>query len=163
MRQAAMVAAIALLTVAYAEASAERLSCTPPGADLANPTPIHFNDEAVAELEHAYRASEVRGLRAAIESYLAGDARPKVAALLKSTPRSILRKRFILMSDERGSFGGFFLRVQFKDHPEVMFRAWVYDIADEWDLRAWDTANCSALQQRWLRVRYGELNLMASG
>ena len=114
-------------------------------------------------MERSYRAPEVRGLRTAIETYLAGDARTRPAALLKPTLKTILRNRFALMADERGPFGGFFLVVQFKNHPETMFRAWLYDIGDEWDLRSWDSASCSAPQQRWLRVRYGSIPLSASG
>jgi hypothetical protein len=151
-----------MMAMAVAPAASES-ACTPAGADLSNPTPMHFSNDAVDELERSYRAPEVRGLRTALETYLAGDSLARVRSLLKNTPQEILRKRFALMADVRGEFGGYFLTVQFKQHPEALYRAWVYDVGDDWDLRAWETIVCSAPQQRWLRVRYGELNLPVSG
>jgi hypothetical protein len=161
MRHAAL--AITAFLASAAPASAETFSCTPPAADLAHPTPLHLTQADIAGLVRSYRSPEVRGLRSAIETYLAGHAKPRPAALLNNTSKSVLRQRFTIMADDHGLLGGYFLVVQFKSHAETMYRAWVYDVGREWDLRAWDVARCTPQQQRWLRIRYGGFDLPVNG
>jgi hypothetical protein len=134
--------------------------CAPKFADLANPVPAHFSEDAIAELKRSYSTPEVRGLRSALNAYLAGDGDDFTARSLKGMTRSILSDRFVLMADERNRFGGFYLTVRFKRHPESMFVAWVYDAGTEWQVRDWEITPCSKLEQRWLRIRYSDLSQM---
>ena len=69
----------------------------------------------MATLQDIYAAPEVRGLRAALDSYIAGDSAEYAAKLLRGTPTSVLKNRFLLLEDDQGQFGGSFLTVQFKN------------------------------------------------
>lgn len=157
----AAIMAVAAMTV---PACAADYSCAPSFADLENPVPAHFSEEAITLLKESYRTPEIRGLRSGINAYLAGDADETTTRSLRMTARSVLHRRFRLFYDNRGVAGGYFLTVQFVGHPEAMYRAWVYDIGDAWQVRAWEKAACSAAEQRWLRIRYSDLsNMAASG
>ena len=154
---------IALGLAAMPVSASPVFSCAPPLADLDNPSPAHFSHDAIAELERSYGTSEVRGLRAAIDAYLASDSDRETAKSLKGAARSLLLRRFVLFSDERSPFGGYFLTVQFRGHSEAMYRAWVYPLSGgPFSIRAWDKAGCNAAEQRWLRIRYRDLSRMSA-
>ena len=154
---------IALGLAAMPVSASPVFSCVPPFADLKNPTPAHFSNDAIAELERSYGTPEVRGLRAAIDAYLAGDSDRETAKSLNGAARSLLFHRFVLYSDERSPFGGYFLTVQFRTHSEAMYRAWVYPLSGgPFSIRAWDKTACNAAERRWLRIRYRDLSEMSA-
>jgi hypothetical protein len=149
---------IALFSCLPLAAQAAGLACAPPDGDLADLTPAHFSSAQLEEMERSYAAQEVRGLRAALDTDLAGDATPRTARLLRAVPSSTLRSRFVLLSDNVGMFGGSFLTIQFKGYPQAVYRAWVYPLGSgPYDLRSWESARCSPEQRRWLKSRYGSL------
>jgi len=136
--------------------AADLLSCTPPGVDLAHPVAAQFTPTQMEQVRQAYVQPEVRGLRAAITGYLGGRADATTAGTLASIPRDVLGRRFVLLSDDPGSFGGAFLTVQFKDRPERVYDIWVYRLggSGDWEVRHVAQATCNAIEQRWIRVRY---------
>jgi hypothetical protein len=146
-------------------ALAADLTCAPPGVDLAHPVAAQFTAAQIDQVRQAYVQPEVRGLRAAITGYLAGRADATTAGALASIPRDVLRRRFVLLSDDPGSFGGAFLTVQFKDRPERVYDIWVYRLGGSgvWEARHVAQAACSAPEQRWIRVRYPMLWSMPGG
>ena len=126
------------------EASAAKPSCTPPGVDLGTRKPAAFSDEQLAEMENGYSTPQVRGLRAAIDSYLADNASAMTAGNLHLTDRQLLRTRFFVMSDDAGEFGGTFLHIFFKNRVDVLFLAWVYPLSSgPFELRTWQRIMCS--------------------
>jgi len=139
-------------------AVASQAKCTPPGVALDDLTPVHFSRSQMDNMERSYASPEVRGLRAAIDAKLVGDATAPTARALASMPRATLHQRFILLNDDVGSFGGSFLTIQFKRHPEYVYLAWVYPLGSgPYEVRSWDRAKCSLTEQRWLKARYGSL------
>jgi hypothetical protein len=144
LRRCLYVLALALCPAARAQAG--ELSCTPPGANLASPSPIHFTAAQRKVLIGSYSAPEVRGLESAL-------ARRSVAEV----PPALLRRPVILLADERGEFGGKFLTFQFEHHADAVFLAWVYRQNNgKWEIRSWERAPCSSSQQRYMRITFGE-------
>jgi hypothetical protein len=148
-------------TVAAGQTHDSKLSCTPAGADLSNPTPAHFTESQLAVLQESYSAPEVRGLRGEIKAFLSGRATATTTRTLSRVPRDLLRDRFILFNDQPGLFGGSFLIIQFNHHPQAVYEVWVYPHGHQTDVRTWDSAPCSPAQQRYLRVRYAKLEAEA--
>jgi hypothetical protein len=159
---ASVALALALPGVAQA---ADTLSCTPPGIDLAHPVAAQFTAAQMAQVQQGYVQPEVRGLRTAITGYLAGRADATTAGTLAGIPRDVLRRRFLLLSDDPGTFGGAFLTVQFKGWPERVYDIWVYQLGGSgvWEVRHVAQATCSAQQQRWIQVRYPMLLSLPGG
>jgi hypothetical protein len=156
--------AVALALPGVAQA-ADTLSCTPPGVDLAHPVPAQFSAAQMDQVRRGYVQPEVRGLRATIGAYLAGRADATDVTNLAGIPRAVLQRRFVLLDDEGGAFGGSFLSVQFKGHPERIYDIWVYRLGNtnEWEVRHVAQATCSPQQQRWVHVRYPQLETLAGG
>lgn len=139
-------------------ALAAPIPCTPPDVDLNNPTPVHFSDQQLAMMREAYGSPEVRGLRAALDSYLADDGELRTAAALRDARRDVLRSRFIVLSDDHNPFGGYVLDVRFNAEPAAIYRAWIYPLAGgPFEIRSWERGVCTAAQQNWLRIRYRDL------
>ncbi|HTW84573.1 MAG TPA: hypothetical protein VMD91_10925 [Candidatus Sulfotelmatobacter sp.] len=132
--------------------------CTSPGIDLNDLVPMHITAAQRAVLTRSYETPEVRGLRAALDAYLAGKADPRTVTLLSATPKTILRNHFILLDDEQNAMGGANLRVLSKSRYDAVYRTWVYQLSNgRWELRAWDVATCTPAESRWLRARYGAI------
>ena len=89
----------------------------------------------------------------------AADRDARQWARWRSGLKTIELEPFIF--DERPISGGYNLTVQFVGRPDAMYRAWIYDIGDEWEIRSWERAVCSPAEQRWLRIRYSDLSNMA--
>lgn len=163
-RCAAMLAGLWLAGVGVAGAN-NGLSCSPPGADLANPKPMQLTALQRTVLIESYHAPEVRGLRAQINAYLAGNAKEGTPRTLAGVSHALLRERFVLLADNPGPGGGKFLTIQFKNHPEAIYEAWIYRFSTgDYDVRMWLSAPCSAAQQRYMRVEFANaLELVPGG
>jgi hypothetical protein len=169
-RALTLVVALALATAASASAQTPSprpeptpaLSCTPDGADLDHPVPLNAPDAAVAGLVQSYRAPEVLGLRAALDAVAAGTADSESARTMQGVSPELLANRFVLLSDDTGLFGGYWLLIQFRGHPESIYRTWIYGHGSTsrngpFSIRAWERAECSPRQQHWLDVRFGAI------
>jgi hypothetical protein len=153
-----LIATLFVASVGWSIAGAEdSLSCTPPNVDLSDLTPGHLSSAQLEHLARSYAAPEVRGLRSALDGYLAGDTTAYTRELLKpmASATRTLRSRFLLLGDEDGMYGGSFLRIQFRGHPEAVYTAWVFPLGGAtYELRGWITTRCSHAQQLWLKAHY---------
>jgi hypothetical protein len=155
---------LALVFVTNGTVRAAGLSCSPPGANLASPEPQHFTHEQRQELLQSYSAPEIRGLRSAFNSYLAGTAKENTPRVLAGVPHELLREPFLLLVDVRAPFGGQNLLIQFKRHPDAVYRVWIYRLSTGvYDVRSWDRAACSAAQQHFMQVEYGDIWSLVPG
>jgi hypothetical protein len=148
--------------VAPSGAPSKVFTCTPPGTDLDEVTPLAVPETVLAGLVKSYAAPEVVGLRAAFDRVAAGTADDESKRTMRDVAPALLASRFLLLSDEPGLFGGYWMVIQFREHPEALYRAWIYGRGatsreGPFGLRSWDRAECSPRQQHWLDVRYGEL------
>ena len=137
-------------------------SCTPKGADLDHPTAVNTSDAALAGLVRSYRAPEVVGLRAALNTVIDGTADAESKRTTMGVSSTLLANRFILLSDDAGMFGGYWLQFQFRNAPEAIYRVWIYGHGETsrigpFSIRSWDRADCSSRQQHWLETEYGDL------
>jgi hypothetical protein len=158
------VLAVFCLAASGAAAASNGLSCSPPGVDIAHPKPLQLTAIQKTVLIESYSAPEVRGLRTQINEYLAGTAREGTPRTLAGVPHALLRERFLLLADQPGIFGGSYLTIQFEKHPEAIYRVWMYRLSTgAYDVRSWDSAPCSAEQQRYFRVEFGPSLSLAPG
>jgi hypothetical protein len=131
-------------------------SCTPIREDLSDLTPEHLSSAQQRDVMRGYVAPEVRGLRGALDAYLAHDAPEYARQLLQPVATSTLRSRFLLLADGPDDYGGSLLVIQFRGHTEAVYTAWVYPIGGAtYELRGWVTNRCSLTQQRWMKAHYG--------
>ena len=160
-----MIRAVALValwlwtaTAASAAVAPGELSCTPPGADIANPTAIQLTAEQKTVLIDSYRAPDIRGLRGQLNAYIDGSAKEATARTLAGMPHALVHEPFFLLADEAGIMGGSYLTFQFVKHPVTIYRAWVYQLpSGAYEVRGWESAPCSAAEQRYMRVTYGKV------
>lgn len=136
-------------------------ACLPDTVDLDHPVAEPLGDAQLAELVQSYHAPEIVGFRTALDAAVAGTADDETKATLKDVPHDLLAQRFILFSDERGLFGGFWLQFEFRDHPETMYQAWIYGHGltsrdGTFSVRTWQTAVCSPKQQHWIAVHFAD-------
>jgi hypothetical protein len=137
-------------------------SCTPKGADFAHPRQVKYSDAALAGLIRSYRASEVVGLRAALNSVIDGTTDAESKRTMTDVSSTVITNRFVLLADDPGMFGGYWLQIQFRNAPEAMYRIWIYGHGETsrngpFSIRSWDRAECSPRQQHWLEAEYGDL------
>lgn len=125
---------------------------------MANPTALQLTAAQREVAIRSYSAPEVRGLSSQFRATLAGTAKESTRKVLANVPPALLRDRFYLLLDQRASFGGGdFLTIEFRHHPEAIYRTWVYRLSTGlWDVRTWERARCSPAQQRFMRITFGE-------
>ena len=155
----AIACVLALASVSRSDAdTGSVLSCTPSGANLADPVPLHLTAAQREVAIQSYSAPEVRGLSSQFRGTVAGTAKESTRKVLANVPPALLRDRFYLLLDQRASFGGGdFLTIEFRHHPEAIYRTWVYPLSTgEWDVRTWERARCSPAQQRFIQITFGE-------
>jgi hypothetical protein len=177
MRAAVAAAALAAWAPATAAAGAAAspqpspyrpFACLPDDVDLDHPVVEHFTDAQLTELMQSYHAPEIAGFRTTLDNAVAGTADDETKHTLQDVPRDLLAQRFILFSEERGLFGGFWLQVEFRDHPETMYQVWIYGHGwtsrdGTFSVRTWQSAACSPKQQHWISVHFGDLLAKAAG
>jgi len=141
------------------------VSCVPDGADLNDLSPARLTPEQRAKLARSYNAPDVKGLRSAIDLYLKGKGSDLTKRRLALTPKSVLRKEFILLSGQPVAAGGSYLTVEFKDHPEHVYAGWIFnfELRGYYEVRSWEVGTCTLAQQRWMKARYGEVLAMPGG
>ena len=118
-----------------------------PTVTKASPTPspeppaaTAFIPDQRAALARAYRTAPVTALRAALDAYRnatdAGLGRPEVWEHLDQVPSSYLASRFVLLGVDESPLGGRDVLLLFRDQPDRVFEAWMYEQPDGWVLRA---------------------------
>jgi hypothetical protein len=176
------VAVIAMVLLIVANASAQTVppipqasptpgtdfSCTPKDADLGHPTAVNVSDATLGGLIRSYRAPEVVGLRTALNTVIDGTADTESKRTMTGVSSTVLANRFILLADEAGMLGGYWLQIQFRNAPEAIYRVWIYGHGKTsrngpFSIRSWDRAECSPRQQQWLETEYGDLYRMMPG
>jgi hypothetical protein len=137
--------------------AAGSFACVPKGVNLASPMPFRLTAAQHEVLIRSYSAPEMQGLAAEFRATVAGTADRETRDVLAHVPPALLRNRFVLFADEPWPVGGDRLTIQFRHHPEAMYRTWVYRLSSgEWEVRSWERAPCSPAQQRFIRVTFGD-------
>jgi hypothetical protein len=181
-RAAAAVALFAAWALAFAPAAAATgrpapspsptpyrpFVCLPDTVDLDHPVVEQISDAQLAELVQSYHAPEIAGLRTTLDAAVAGTADDETKQTLQNVPHDLLADRFVLFSDERGLFGGFWLQLQFRDHPDTMYQVWIYGHGmtsrdGTYSVRTWQSAACSPKQQHWIAVHFGDVLAQVPG
>ena len=152
-------AALMFVSPSIVSAHTDEVRCSPKGVDLNDLRPLRLTEAQRTDLTMSYKAPEVRGLRLAIDAALAHESRSAAATkFFVDMPAQTLRNRFVLMSDNKGLFGGYFLTILFENHFDRIYQAWVYPVAaGSYELRGWSQGTCSPAEQRWTKARYGQL------
>jgi hypothetical protein len=119
-----------------------------------------FTQKQLAQYYLVYKNPDVRYLRSLFDSCLNGSGgTEQEREILSKWDKAYFRSKFIVMSRDANTFGGTFITILFRDHPDKVFVAWVYpeDSNKKLTLRKLDAGAFSEEDIRRINVRYKKL------
>jgi hypothetical protein len=120
----------------------------------------HFTPEQLKEYYLVYKNPDVLYLRELFGAYLRGaSGKEEEFNLLKKWESEYYKSKFVVMSRDKGTFGGTFITFIFQDRQDKVFVAWVYPDGSEQKLtlRALDPGKFNEEDLRRIRLRYKTL------
>ena len=120
-------------------------------------TPIHFNKEQQAKYFPVYEKPQVKFLRKALNTYLAGKSNADETKELAKFSKDYYKSKFTVMSIDPCALGGTFLTVMFQDKPDKVFSAWVYLTPRGPELRSMELAKFTDDQVKDFQIQYKEM------
>lgn len=133
--------------------------------DLKEVKPTELNKQELEDYYSVYKNPSVIYLRKALNAYLANDIKSvniSETAIkadqdtgLDAFDKSYYKSKFVVVSFNKGLFGGFDIYVIFQDKPDRIFYAWVYPLAEDgYELRGFGSEEPDPKEMNKLNEAY---------